>query len=643
MWFWVLWVAAGTSVTPMEKVLTMLDKMIAACKQDGIRESALYNEYVQWCHQQEVEGRTVIAATEQKIADREAFIEEQKALQNSWKIDLEGIVRDISHEEKDLAEETALRTKEHQQFLNADSVLLESMAQLDAAVAELSKPISPEQLALLQQQLTAILEDKPASMKTFFAKLIQEPPGPLNLNQQQPEAVVYASKMSELLNLLKEVKHDAEQERQQLQKEEANAQHASQLRVQSMEMSLKSLNDAKTEKQQQLALSGEEQAVAEKELADARTLLASTYKYLDDTKLAYDAKNRQYQERSKSRADELTAINQAINILNSEEGRTAQKLEQRGKVQFSQNPRIGLAQPKEVLYSRGLDVPSPVVSFLQIRRHDPFGKVKKMIESMIVKLLDKASEEAERKRWCDEEMSQTKHQKDHHAHRIAKLTSRKKEIEADIATASSNTQLTMEALASMKKARTEATAMRQKEHSEAVHALKEYANSQQVLQKAIEVLQAYYEKNSGAFLQQPKTFEGDYTGSKDSAVGVIAVLEISLEDFARLESETKTDEATAAREYDAFLQECKMQEALGGVNLKNYADEQLKLQTAKVQTEQDLKEQQSELEAITQYWEKLTSQCDFSGPSLEERQERRQREIESLQNALGIITGEGIP
>ena len=36
---------------------------------------------------------------------------------------------------------------------------------------------------------------------------------------------------------------------------------------------------------------------------------------------------------------------------------------------------------------------------------DPFKKVEKMIEGLIVKLMEEANEEAEHKGWCDTELS----------------------------------------------------------------------------------------------------------------------------------------------------------------------------------------------------------------------------------------------
>merc|ERR1719191_2525014 len=59
-------------------------------------------------------------------------------------------------------------------------------------------------------------------------------------------------------------------------------------------------------------------------------------------------------------------------------------------------------------------------------------------------------------------------------------------------------------------------------------------------------------------------------------------------------------------------------------------------------TNKDLKATQGELDAALTYYDKLKPSCVDAGVSYSDRVQRRQQEIESLQEALRILDGEDI-
>merc|ERR1719487_2650934 len=126
-----------------------------------------------------------------------------------------------------------------------------------------------------------------------------------------------------------------------------------------------------------------------------------------------------------------------------------------------------------------------------------------------------------------------------------------------------------------------------------------------------------------------------YTGM--SGGGVLGMLEVCESDFARLESETTTGEAEAAKEYDSFMADSTEAKETkeGAVKHKSGSkqDKESALSTAK----KDLAGVQEELSAALAYYEKLKPSCVDAGESYEERVARRKEEIESLQEALKIL------
>merc|ERR1719359_1053719 len=285
---------------------------------------------------------------------------------------------------------------------------------------------------------------------------------------------------------------------------------------------------------------------------------------------------------------------------------------------------------------------------------DPFKNVRKLINEMIQRLLNEAAEEAEHKGWCDTEMGKSEIQKGHKEKEVKSLTSKVEEMSAQVAQLDDEIRQLTKEIAEAEAMDLEATKVRESEKAQALLAQKEYADAQSLIQNAMTVLQEFYaERQKGTSLAQvdvdtelsgpvtpPSTFDGEYE-AKDAS-GVLGILEISMSDFARLETETKTSEAASQQEYQKLMQESAIRKATLSKDLEYKQVEKQKLEGSVQRSQTDLQGFQSELAAVVQYIEKLTPSCTNTADSHEVRKERREAEIKSLQDALAILNNEGI-
>merc|ERR1719262_1458346 len=86
------------------------------------------------------------------------------------------------------------------------------------------------------------------------------------------------------------------------------------------------------------------------------------------------------------------------------------------------------------LAEQGQKLGSNLLSLLAQRVNaDPFGKVKKMIKDMVMKLMEEANEEAEHKAFCDTEMGTNKQTRDQKAAEVDELTASIEEMTAETA------------------------------------------------------------------------------------------------------------------------------------------------------------------------------------------------------------------
>merc|ERR550537_40198 len=115
------------------------------------------------------------------------------------------------------------------------------------------------------------------------------------------------------------------------------------------------------------------------------------------------------------------------------------------------------------------------------------------------------------------------------------------------------------------------------------------------------------------------------------------MLEVIQSDFARLQADTEANEAKNAEEHRDYQEDCNvlLAETKKSSELKT-KEKQDKSQSLQEKNE-DLTGTQAELDAALEYYDKLKPSCVNSGVSYEDRVQKRQEEIQSLQEALQIL------
>merc|ERR1719387_3414673 len=159
-------------------------------------------------------------------------------------------------------------------------------------------------------------------------------------------------------------------------------------------------------------------ATSQSELDNTQRTVDEAQKYLDEVIMTCKQKTLEFKGRTKLRGDEITAITEAMEILQSDEGVAVQKLELNQQVQSvppamfiqlssSRGLSLAFVQTKATVSQRflsGQEILAEARAAAAAGQPDPFKNVRKMINDMIARLLQEAAEEAEHKGWCDAEM-----------------------------------------------------------------------------------------------------------------------------------------------------------------------------------------------------------------------------------------------
>merc|ERR1719188_1968659 len=448
-----------------------------------------------------------------------------------------------------------------------------------------------------------------------------------------------------------------------------------------------SIENTKTDiaEKTEMRMRKKEQAAADrKALAstiDVKAEDEETYKNLDtecrEKKLSFD-------EKQKLRQEEIEAIGKATEILKSPDALgNAEK--QLGLVQQATALlQVGESNGQEEIRHKVRDVLSAASKKLHSQRlgllaeraaQDPFAKVKKMIDDMITRLLEEANADAEKEGFCDTEMGKSKITRTKLTEEIDSLNTQIQNGKASVMTLTEeNAELTQQ-IEELEKAQAEASDLRTEEKAKNQATIGDSQAGQKAVGAALAVLKEFYAKAAGAtaFVQTQaagikmgsdewnalanpnfkgevdkghkegmQTFGEKFTGQQDAAGGVMALLDVTLSDFANVEAETKAAEVEADQNHNKFMTECKKN--------NNKKAKKIELNNAdKAEAEQklqediaDLKSTQDELIAANKYHEKLVPQCIDQGMTFEERVRAREQEIASLKEALEIFNSEDI-
>jgi chromosome segregation ATPase len=683
-----LWEHVSANVaSPMTKVVELLDDIKKKLEDDAEAESKLFNKYTLWCDREEQDSLLTIKKAKSEIADLQATLQSEDAFRQKTATEIEKVAAEIAGNEKDLQDAQKVRDHEHAAYLKVEQTLVQSIDSLERAIDVMNKKMmalpqtNSASVAHVASMLRRLTEHSPdlvlnAGQQSALDHFFQNAMVGHNQNMQpdvnflqvhsqndgsskQPSYGKYQSKAGGVTETLQTILGKAKAEKDEQMKKERQAQFNFELFALPLKREIEDGSKAMAQKKSQMAKSEQVSAAKTAELAAATELLQVTTKHVEDVKAECQQKYVDWHSRTAKRSDEIIAVQMALQILTSDKAKALRKKQSVGSDVYLQ---LSFIQTKQTTHRalaqlRGSGFPSLALLASRARNTlmgasstnaDPFADVKKMVKEMIVKLMNEMAEEAEHKEWCDAEMSKSAKSKANKEKDISKLESRIEQLEAALAELEDQLQTLKKDVAEAAAAKAEATKIRGEEMKTNLANIKEYQDAQTLLTNAMTVLKEFYEKDSFAqtdsMAPPPATWDGggDLQASSGGS-GVIGILEIAVDDFAHLESETTAAENTAAHEYKKFMQETEVQEAVWAKDTEYKNTAKIRVQGELQRAKSDLEGYQKELAAVNQYIEKLKPSCTTETDSYEERKKRRDAELKSLQEALAILSGNAIP
>jgi len=662
----------GSEVTPIQKVLQMMDDMVAKGEAEKHAEEVNFKAFAQFCTDTTDEKSASITRSTALIEQLNADILKAQADQQQLADELKVLQQNLDafNTEKEKVEEEKSDEEKEYQAVAAD--YKESIAAMENAIDKLKAELP----SMIQLKKVASLDKIPKAAKRSIAAYLAmktgddddddaAPEGALEVSA--PEAASYEFQSDGIIGMLGKIDGKFKSELREIEKEHLKAKHGFTMQIQRLHDQIQDAEEESALKTKVKAERAQDEATAKGDLATTSADLAADQKYLKDLKAECTKKTTDFNARQKLRAEELEAIHKAKEIIASPDvtGMGEKHLPQLLQVKKAKSTKKSMALLRSSSVKSDAPIRAKLMAFLSGRAKStnsklllslastvadgPFDKVKKMIKDMIVKLMEEATEESEHKGWCDTEMASNKQTREDKSDTVSTLSAQSELLTAKISTLGAEMADLSDAISALDAAVASATTLRLNEKSKNTVAIEDAKVAQGAVAKALTVLQEFYAKASeatalvqGPAEDAPATFDKPYTGMGGSNTGVIGMLEVIQGDFARLETETGVAEKEAQAEFERFSDDSAQDKAVKSMDLDNKGKDKSTAENDLSSAQKDLAATQTELDAALAYYDKLKPSCVDAGLSYGERVRMREEEIKSLQEALRILGGEDI-
>merc|ERR1719352_187327 len=466
-------------VTPVQKVIQLLEGMVAKGKKEKHDEQVQFAAYRQWCDDTTVEKKRAIAEAEEQIEILKADIQKNAADTALLTKEIAGLDEDISVWNGDKKAATKVREIEKTDYDATHKDYSESVEALQMAIAVLKKQAYDRKQAasLLQvsslKELNLIPDEAKRAIDAFLAQDPEAGEGDAGLAVTAPEANAYEFQSHGIIEMLEKLLDKFIDERTTLEKEEMNARHAFEMLMQDLKAQIEQATQDRDEKAATKAKKLQAKAEAEGDLQDTITTRDADAKYLADLTATCEQKAADFESRQQLRAEEIEAIEKAIEIISSAavsgnaekhlptllQAKAASLAQLRADSRSPTQERVA-----QYLQDQARHLNSRVLSALAVRvADDPFKKVKQMIKDLIVRLMEEAGAEADHKKWCDTELATNEQTRKEKTSAVETIHAEIDELEAAIAKLTNDISELTATVAELDRSMAEATSIRQEE------------------------------------------------------------------------------------------------------------------------------------------------------------------------------------
>jgi len=612
-------------VRPVTKVVNLLQGMKQQLEKEAEEEAELMEKQNCWCKENADTSSATVEDGTKKIKELESKVSSLSALSSRLTVEVKNTEADIKKAEEGMDEAMMLRKKEVAKFQEEEKDLLNNVnavhsAQntIDAGSSFLQKPdaLSKKLKALYDRSGDKLSTETSAKLTNFL---------------QNPST-------GEIEGVMQGLESDFTAELKHLREEEAKHKTDYETLMKAKREEIDSMKIQVASKKEQQSSANEDRVQAKQDIKDLNEEIGAAAALAKEVKEKCFGKEKEWEQRQKTRASETEAVVKAIEVLSNDDAKDVfSKTMNPSFLQLSEgiaSEDVRRANAAAVLSEAGKK-DSRLATLALEAKIDGFQLVKEKVDLMVTALKKEQADEVRKKEYCTEELHENRMDTEKKQRSDEALTAKQDQLKMKLADAVEQLKVLETDIAEMKKQQKLAAQNREKENAEFQRVVQEQRQTQDLLKKALTVLGEFY--NKPALIQDPETF-GDYKKSSASN-GVMLMLQQLIADAKEMETESVYAERESQQDYEAFGKDTTASIESKSQAMADKAEEKAKAESNLVMTRESQEGVEAEKEKLQDTAFQLHETCDWSLQNFDARQKARSDEMEALKQAKSYLSG----
>ena len=647
---------------PIRKVVGMLQDMQKTVESEGEKEKELFDKFMCYCNNGAGSIDASIETAGAQIASLTGKIDTESAQKSQMDQDLVQHKADRTAAKATIQESTAMREKEAAEFASSSGEMKANVEAMGGALDALRKGLSASLLQTsVGQTLRNILQHSPlvdsedrGAMLSFLENGDSE------------------GGSDQIIGVVAQMKETMEGDLKETTAGEEQAKAGFASLMTSKEEEIVAAGKAVEEKSVRVGELAVSVATSKADLEDTQSAMGEDEKLKGNLASSCATKSKEWDERSKLRAQEIEAISETIEMLNGDDALELFKktLPSASFIQLATTTRMQQRRATKILRTMLSNDPKHSMNLRAIllglksgSGGGGFGQVSKMIDNMISTHGKDQAADDEKRDFCIAELDKTADEEKEHKGTIADLEADIEKKEDAVASLTSEITALQSGIEALDKSVVEATEQRKDEHSEYTATSASNTAAVELIAMAANRMNKFYqpslykapptttvEDSPYGFVQlsmhakradpgpAPETFKGEYKKSGEST-GVIAMMDQMAKDVEMDIKEGKMDEASAQKDYEEAMKDAATKRSDDSKLIVEKqgakADEATNLQS--VRSERATKADQL---SITQgKMDDLHIDCDYLLSNYEDIKKDRATEVDGLKQSKAVLAG----
>ncbi|OLP98304.1 Cryptochrome-2 [Symbiodinium microadriaticum] len=397
-----------------------------------------------------------------------------------------------------------------------------------------------------------------------------------------------------------------------------------------------------------------------KSMEGAGQSLADDKKMLKELQSTCEAKAAAWEERQATRQKELSALQETVKILDSDESLDLFRGKASSLLQLSKGDQDKKDKALELVLKARSEA-HPELNFLALAlsgRKIDFSKIVKKIDGMVELLKTEGKDDASKKDYCGKEFHEAELKTKSVASTITSLTATVEQSKGAIAQLATEIKGLQAGLVELDKTVAEAGENRKAEHEDFQELLASNGQAVQLLDLAKNKLNQFYSPSQFvdtttknpfdpyAFLQSssrkveapPATFEGGYQAKMSESHGIFSLIAQLKADIEQEMALAKSDEANSQKDYEKTLADAAEKRDADVTLTQEKAKTKADLETDLSDDKSELSNKKKEATVVEEVVSNLHKECDWLLEHFDLRAQARAEEKENLVQAKTVLS-----